>query len=64
MAGGMPQDYLGGKVCSHVMEVPQAFWFAFAALHFYFLIAPAEDLVCRTAGLVYSVCLSAVPEQS
>lgn len=36
MAGGMPQDYLGGKVCSHVMEVPQALWFAFAALHFYF----------------------------
>lgn len=52
---------LGGNVYSHVMGVPQALWFAFAALHFYFLIAAGEDLVCRTEHLVYWVRLSAVP---
>lgn len=47
LEGFMPQDCLGGSVCSHVRGVPQAHWFAFAALHFCSLIAPAKDLVAE-----------------
>lgn len=36
---------LSGNIYSQVMGVPQALWFAFAALCFYFLIATAKDLV-------------------
>lgn len=57
----MPQDCLGGSMYSHVMGVSHALWLAFAALHFYILIAAAKDLVWWTEGLVYSVFLSAVP---
>lgn len=60
MPGEMPQDYLGGNVHGQVMGVPQALWFAFAALHFYFLIAATKDLVSEL-GIWCTLCPSAVP---
>lgn len=53
--GGMPQFCLGGNVYSHIMGLPQAPWFAFAALHFYFLIAAVQDLVAELSTC-YAQC--------